>query len=107
MCSYLNGSRLSDGRMVKALSDSKTRKKHGLPFQPVCGHGIGMKVPDGSDMVYKNLDKFLRELGGSLDDIVLSMYMKDIKIHWLAHERLAVISLRIGPRLSQVLRLQI
>ncbi|MGE5541454.1 MAG: RidA family protein [Bacillota bacterium] len=37
--------------------------------------------------IYKNMDGFLRELGGSLEDIVLQhVFMLDIRRDWLGHE---------------------
>lgn len=38
--------------------------------------------------IYKNVEKFLKELGGSLDDVILQrIYILDIKKDWLGHEK--------------------
>ena len=79
-----------DGRMVKNFGDLEDEEEARAALS------TGLWARDWNEgpmmaqtwFIYKNLDKFLRELGGSLDDIVLQhVYMKDIKIHWLAHER--------------------
>ena len=79
-----------DGRMVKNFSDLEDEEEARAALSTSMWARDWNEGPMMAQtwFIYKNLDKFLRELGGSLDDIVLQhVYMKDIKIHWLAHER--------------------
>lgn len=79
-----------DGRMVKNFGDLEDEKE----ARAALSTGLWSRDWNEGPMmaqtwfIYKNIDKFLKELGGSLDDVVLQhIYMIDIKKHWLAHEK--------------------
>jgi len=78
-----------DGRMVMNFGDLEDEKEARAALSSGMWSRDWQEGPIMAQtwFIYKNIDKFLREIGGSLDDIVLQhVYIIDLEKNWLGHE---------------------